>query len=231
MKNKVFLWLHSVYLKDGKFTGALLGDVLLLIGLYLAFKSLLSHDRSPTDGFFDSTLTLVTIIIAALVMVVYHLLWHILETPQGGHQKLVGERWPEQIPRFLAALCLLFGLSKIADDLTLFVSSLVMFYFLLVIWQLLLSAEMRKIRGTLVFDCFGFMCATAFAFVAYDLYQQSQEYWQTLPNYATDPLSADVVKRAFGGKQVNRIYTMGLFAGAMAANAILAFAHGLVKSR
>lgn len=229
MNNKPFRWLKSIYLKDGRFTGAMLEDLILLASIVVGFQNLLSRERNPADGFFDSTLTFVTLTIAALVMVVYHMLWRVLETTQGGHRILERERLIEQVPRFLAALFLLIGLYNFSKNLPLFIASLVLFYFFLVFWHALISAEMRKTRGTLVFDCFGLLSAIAFAWFAFELYQKSRVFWQTLPNYANDPLSADVVRRSFAGTQVNLVYKMGLFAGAMAANAILAFSRGLVK--
>lgn len=221
---------RDIYLKDGRFTGALLEDLILATSIVLGLSNLLSRDRNPAEGFFDSTLTFATISIVALVMVMYHLLWRILETAHGGHHRLQGERLVEQIPRFCAALFLLIGLYNVSKNVPLFIASLVLFYFFLVIWHVLISAEMRKARGTIIFDCFGLLCAIAFAWFAFDLYQKSGDFWKTLPYYATDPTAADVVKRSFAGKQVNLVYMMGLFAGAMAANAVLALARGLMKN-
>lgn len=220
---------RDIYLNRGRFTGALLEDLILGVSVVLGLVNLLSRERNPAEGFFDSTLTFVTISIVALVMVMYHVLWRILETAYGGHHRLQGERLIEQVPRFCAALFLLIGLYNFSKNVPLFIASLVLFYFFLVVWHVVISKEMRKARGTIVFDCFGLICAIAFAWFAYDLYQKSSDFWRTLPYYATDPTAADVVKRSFAGKQVNLVYMMGLFAGAMAANAVLALARGVMK--
>lgn len=229
MRTKIAQWMGSIYIHDGRFTGALLEDLILLASIAVGFHNLLSRDRNPADGFFDSTLTFTTLSITATVMIAYHLLWRILETTRGGQGRLEQEPLAEQVPRFCAALSLLIGLYNFSKNVPLFLLSLVLFYSFLMFWHFLVSPEMRKIRGTIVFDFFGLVCALAFAWLAFDLYTKSQIFWKSLPYYATDPLSADVVKRSFAGRQINFVYLMGLCAGAMAANAILAFFRGLEK--
>jgi hypothetical protein len=143
------------------------------------------------------------------------------------HKELSRESLKEQFPRFLAALFLLIGLYNFSKNVPLFILSLVMFYMWLNVWHWTLSENMRRVRGTVVFDIFGLLCAIAFAIVAYDLYTKSQFFYDvTLPRFAKDPQSASVVRDVFGGRQTNSVYAMGLFAGAMAANALLALFSG-----
>ena len=52
MNNKPFRWLKSIYLKDGRFTGAMLEDLILLASIVVGFQNLLSRERNPADGFF-----------------------------------------------------------------------------------------------------------------------------------------------------------------------------------
>ena len=220
-----------MYTIDGRFRASLLEDLLLSASVVTGFHNLIDRDRSPSDGFFDSTLTFTTVSIVAIVMVIYHLLWRILETTRGSQRRLEHEPLKEQIPRFCAALFLLIGLYNFASNLPLFIISLVLFYFFLAVWHAVISKEMRKARGTIVFDCFGLVCAIAFSLFAFDLYFKSREFWSELPKYVSDALSADVVRRSFAGKQTILVYLMGVFAGAMAANAVLAFARTLLKGR
>lgn len=222
-------WLRVVYLHKGRFRSALLEDLVLLSSLVIALPRLFT--RSPMDGFFDSLLTMATLSIVAVVMLIYHVLWRALEGFKANQSLLDQESLYEQIPRFLASLALLVGLYNFTSNIPIFLSALVLFYFCLLGWHKIVSKEMRETRGTFTFDCFGLACATAFAAIAFTLYMKSRAFWGELPRFASDGLSADVWRRSFAGKQTNLVYAMGLFAGAMCANAILAFIRGLSKNR
>lgn len=220
-------WLKETYVENGRFRGALLEDVILMASMALGIQRVTALDWKPDGGFFNGDLTRITLLLVATVMFAYHVLWRILETRTAMQKEMSRESLKEQFPRFMAALFLLIGLYNFSKDVPLFILSLVMFYLSLNIWHWTLSKNMRKVRGTIVFDIFGLFCAIAFAYFAYDLYLKSQVFYAvTLPRFAKDPQSASVVRDVFGGRQTNSVYAMGLFAGAMAANAFLALFSG-----
>lgn len=227
MFSGIIVWFRETYVEDGRYRAALLEDIILIVSMAVGSYRIMSLDWNPGSGFFDRDITKVTLLLVSAVMLAYHVLWRLLEARRSMHNELLKESLKEQFPRFIAALSLLTGLYNFSTNVPVFISSLVMFYLSLNVWHLTVSKNMRRLRGTVVFDFFGLCCATAFASIAQDLYVDSQIFFDvTLPRYANDSQSASVVLAVFGGRQTNSVYAMGIFAGAMAANAFLAFISG-----